>query len=51
MNREITIIEALENAIEMLHAQGNTGGDVIDDAMLAVRRLRERHPKVAVELV
>lgn len=44
----MTIIEAMQNALEMLEAIGyREGGDIHDDLASAIRRLRTMHPKVA----
>lgn len=45
----MTILEALENALQFLEAAGFTGGDVHDDLSLAISRLRRRYPQIAKE--
>lgn len=46
----MTIIEAMENALQLLEAVGyKDGGDIHDDLLLAIRRLRSKYPKVASE--
>jgi hypothetical protein len=45
----MTILEALENAAEMLRGQGITGGDVMDDLELVIARLRQKYPAIAKE--
>jgi hypothetical protein len=46
----MTIIEALERALELLEANGYTsGGDIHDDLALAFSRIRSKYPAVAKE--
>jgi hypothetical protein len=45
----MTIEQALENALQYLEASGVTGGDVHDDLELAIGRLRRQYPKIAQE--
>lgn len=42
-----SIIEALDNALELLEANGYKSGDIHDDLASAIRRLRTMHPQVA----
>lgn len=44
-----TIIEALENALRMLEAQGIRSGDTYEDLALTISRLRNKYPKIAME--
>jgi hypothetical protein len=46
---EMTIIEAMENALSMLEALGYKSGDIHDDLALAINRLKMKYPKVAKE--
>lgn len=48
---DMTVIEAMENALQMLNSFGVTGGDIVDDLQLAITRLRTKHPKVATEVL
>jgi hypothetical protein len=43
----MTILEALENALHLLQANGYLYGDVHDDLALSIVRLREEHPDAA----
>ena len=43
----MTILEALQNALELLEAAGYKSGDIHDDLVLAIQRLKERYPKAA----
>lgn len=43
----MTILEAMENALTMLEANGYIGGDVHDDLKLAAMYLRTRYPRAA----
>ena len=43
----MTILEAVENALEFLEALGYKGGDIHDDLELAKDRLRSKFPKAA----
>ena len=43
----MTILEALQNALELLESEGYKSGDIHDDLALAIQRLKERYPKAA----
>lgn len=43
----MTILRALENALELLESEGYKSGDIHDDLALAIQRLRERFPAAA----
>ena len=45
----MSIIEALENALEFLETDGYARGDIHDDLSLAISRLKRKHPAVAEE--
>lgn len=45
----MTIIEALENALQSLMDEGITEGEIIDDFKLAIGRILLRHSDVADE--
>lgn len=45
----MTILEALQNAREMLEALGIRGGDIYDDLNLAICMLQNKHPEVCME--
>ncbi len=51
MENDITISEAIDNAIEFLEACGVTGGDVVDDLCIVARKLRTKHVDVGKELL
>jgi hypothetical protein len=43
----MTILEALQNALAALEAEGYVSGDIHDDLDLAIDRLKNKYPKVA----
>lgn len=43
----MTILKALEDALELLESLGYMGGDIHDDLALAISRLRTKHAKTA----
>lgn len=45
----MTIIEALQNALDLLEANGYKSGDVHDDLELAINRISRKHSGVANE--
>jgi hypothetical protein len=45
----MTMLEALQNALAALEAEGYVSGDIHDDLAQAIQRLRTRHPKIAQE--
>lgn len=45
----MTILEALENAMQLIETQGYVHGDIHDDLRLAIHRLEMKYPKVAQE--
>lgn len=47
----MTILEALENAREFMEAQGVTSGDIYDDLVLAITRIRSKYREVAREIL
>lgn len=40
----MTIIEALENALELLESEGFVSGDIHDDLKLSISRLKSKYP-------
>ncbi len=51
-NNNVTILEALKNALEFLEACGyKGGGDVHDDFALAIHRLQYKYPKACEEVL
>lgn len=45
----MTIAQALQNILELIESEGYQSGDLHDDLVLAITRLREKYPKVASE--
>ena len=50
-NNNVTIIEALEKALEALEAEGYKSGDVHDDIALVISRLKNKYPAAAKEVL
>ncbi len=40
VSKDLTIIEAVDNAIELLEALGYVGGDIVDDLRIVAHKLR-----------
>lgn len=47
----VTILEAIENALQFLEALGYKGGDIVDDLELVQARLACHHPKIGNTLL
>lgn len=45
----MTIVEAIENALLFLEANGYKSGDIHDDLVLAIVRLRQKHSRTVTE--
>ena len=41
----MTVVEAMENALEMLKHRGIMGGDVYDDLLAAINLTRKQYPR------
>lgn len=47
----MSILEAIQNALAALEAEGYTGGDLHDDLLLVIGRLQAKYPAVAKEVL
>ena len=45
----MTILDALQNALDLLESLGYTRGDIHDDLNLAITRLDRKDPQIAKE--
>lgn len=45
----MTILEALETALSTLELEGYQSGDIHDDLVIVIRRLRNEYPSFAKE--